>query len=104
MSFKVSRIVNEQGLELEFQGELDMYSIKTLDSCKNDLGNSTNIVINLEKLEFIDSTGIKGLLTFLESLTQQNKSFKVKNIKPEINEVFELLDIYELIGRDMFEL
>lgn len=104
MNFKIDIVEGKQDLELVFNGDLDMNTIKMLRDYKDKLKDHSGIVINLDNLDFIDSTGIKGFITFIESLTKQNKTVKVKNIKPEINEIFELLDIYEMVGKGIFDL
>lgn len=84
-------------------GELDIATVDKFkksveDACEVDYG----IIIDMERLSFVDSTGVGGLLSVVKSLKHDNISVKVSNVSEEVYEVFDLLGLPMLLGKDIF--
>lgn len=103
MEFEIGITTGQDYIKFMLNGDLDMYSEKALSKCKSKSKEYKNVSIDLSNLDFVDSTGVRGLIELIEDLTNQKKSVKVLNIKPELEELFDLLDIYDLLGREIFE-
>ena len=75
---------------LEFAGRLDAYSAtegeKKIDSLM-DAGKS-KLVLNLDKLEYISSSGLRVFLAELKKARKQQGDLKLACMKPYIKEVF----------------
>ncbi len=89
---------------IELIGELD---IATVDKFKKSVEearvDAAGIVLNMGKLSFVDSTGVGGLLNVVKSLKNDKVEVKVCNVSTEVYEVFDLLGLPMLLGREVFE-
>lgn len=104
MSFRINKTIREQEVELGFSGGLDMGSIKGLDGYGKELAGFKKVIINLGELEFIDSVGVERFLKFVENLIDREKIVRIRNMTPEIKDIFELIGIYGYVGHEVFEL
>ena len=77
---------------LDIIGEIDLYNAseiklmiqKLIDNQKYD------IIINLEKVSYIDSSGIGALISSLSSLKKYQGNMKIINLLASVKRVFEL--------------
>jgi len=80
---------------VEPEGEIDIYTSpelkeelsKALDDKKAD------IVIDGEKLEYIDSTGLGTLISILKITKENNNKIYITNIKPNIRKLFDITEL-----------
>ncbi len=77
---------------LEIEGEIDLYNAPTLkDVIKDYIGQQKyNIVINLAKVSYIDSSGIGALISSLSNLKKYQGGLKITNVTGSVRKVFEL--------------
>jgi anti-sigma B factor antagonist len=70
-------------------GRLDCNSAPDLEEALNNLIDTLhlNLVINCEKLEFMDSTGIKVILSALQKARNMDGDIRLTCLKPEVKEV-----------------
>ena len=59
------------------------------------------VVLDLEKLEEIDSTGIGGIISLLKRMRMKNGDVRILKIRGAVKKLFELLRIDR--GIDLFE-
>lgn len=73
-------------------GELDIYTSPNFKEILNDLieTKSADIIIDGEKLEYIDSTGLGVLISVLKKLKEKEYNITIINIKPNINKLFNI--------------
>jgi anti-anti-sigma factor len=84
-------------------GELDISTVEKFRQAVDCLmEDCTEIIINFEKVEFVDSTGVGSLVQIINKLKAQDISFKIADIPQDIYEVFDLLGIPELVGQEYF--
>ena len=56
----------------------------------------TNVVADLSSVEFIDSSGVGALLNLYRRLPPANPSVKLRNTKPTVQAVIELLRLHRI--------
>lgn len=90
---------------LELVGELDIATVdKFKASVEENRQGVASIVLNMDKLSFVDSTGVGGLLNVIKGLRNESIEVKVRNVSAEVYEVFDLLGLPMLLGKEVFEL
>jgi anti-anti-sigma factor len=76
-------------------GELDMASVEGfVDSAATFLGNQSEMVVDVSALEFIDSTGIAGLLKLAR--LARPIPLVVRSPRPNVAKVFDIVNIEAL--------
>jgi anti-anti-sigma factor len=94
---------------VNISGSLDIYT--SLDfknfleaNVKSDTP-SVHVVVNLEKLNYIDSSGIGMLIKQLNYVQEMKGKFSIANMKPAIEKVFKvagLTSYFHTIGEEEF--
>ncbi|MDU7551888.1 MAG: STAS domain-containing protein [Streptococcus mitis] len=79
-------------------GDLDVYSKDDFskfyeESLKN---TNTDFIIDLEKLDYIDSTGLGMFINIYKDQKEKDKSIKIINPKENIKKLFKITDISDL--------
>jgi anti-anti-sigma factor len=64
---------------------------------------SQDIEIDFENVSFVDSSGIGLLITLIKDLREHGNKVVVTHLKPEVKQVFSLLQLPEILGYDVFE-
>jgi anti-sigma B factor antagonist len=88
---------------MDINGEIDLYNVPDIkETIKAQMeGSKTNIIINLDKVSYIDSSGIGVLISSLSNLKKAGGSLKIINVYASVRKVFELtkltsfFDIYD---------
>jgi anti-sigma B factor antagonist len=77
---------------LDINGEIDLYNAPEIKEVINGLiaDNKSNVVINLEKVSYIDSSGIGALISSLSNLKKYQGGLKIINVFASVRKVFEL--------------
>jgi anti-sigma B factor antagonist len=85
---------------LEFSGRLDAYSSNDVEKKLDALIESGNVrmVLNLEKLEYISSSGLRVFLAQLKKVRKQQGDIKLACMKPQIKEVFDIAGFTQLFN------
>ena len=88
---------------LDLIGELDIATVeKFKKSVEEAKVGADGIILNMEKLSFVDSTGVGGLLNIVKNLKNSNLEVKILNVSTEVYEVFDLLGLPMLLGKEVF--
>lgn len=76
-------------------GEIDIYtSSKFKDALIEKLKEKeSDILIDGEKLEYLDSTGLGALISILKTTKENEHKVYLKNIKPNIRKLFDITDL-----------
>ena len=88
-----SKLNNENGFwDVSLQGELD---VSTADKVKAHLHNLADekildMKINLENLDYIDSTGLGAMIGVLKKLKTDNKEIYIINPKSNVKKIFTI--------------
>jgi anti-anti-sigma factor len=62
---------------LALDGELDMATAEQLQHAMDGLDGQSMVVLDLEQLQFIDSTGLRSVLSVLERCRDRGQEFAV---------------------------
>ena len=87
----------------DINGEIDLYNAPEIkEKIKEEMNkNKVNIIINLDKVTYIDSSGIGVLISSLSNLKKVGGGLKLINVYASVRKVFELtkltsfFDIYD---------
>lgn len=91
---------------LDIQGEIDLYNAPEIKDIIQKLieAQKYNVIINLEKVSYIDSSGIGAMISSLSNLKKYQGGLKIINVYASVKKVFELtkltsfFEIYESEG------
>ena len=87
---KIEKNQNEQKLVIALEGRLDTTTAPQLEEeLKSSLGDVTDLVIDLAKLEYISSAGLRVLLSAYKTMRTKG-SMKVIHANELVQEVFEV--------------
>jgi len=76
----------------DIEGEVDLYNSPELKEAIKKMieAKKYNIVVNLAKVSYIDSSGIGALISSLSNLKKYQGSLKITNLQGSVKKVFEL--------------
>ena len=77
---------------LDITGEIDLYNAPEIKDIISSLINERkyNVIINLDKVTYIDSSGIGALISSLSNLKKYQGGLKIINVFASVRKVFEL--------------
>lgn len=94
---KITKTKNGSDLTIALEGKLDTTTAPELDQAfKESLEGISNLVIDMEKLEYISSAGLRTLLVAQKTMNQQG-SMKIKNVNELIMEVFNITGFVDIL-------
>ncbi|MBP3646961.1 MAG: anti-sigma factor antagonist [Clostridia bacterium] len=91
----------DQAVTVVIAGELDHCAAPQIRAMLDDLLTDpmvTHLVLDLENLTFMDSSGIGVLLGRLRTLQNRGGSMSVKNMQPPVEKLFRLSGMHRVIG------
>ncbi len=82
---------------LEVSGRLDATNTWELKSKFPEYMSQTNrFVLNLERLEFIDSTGLGGIVSCLKTASERGGDVKIAMLQPKPRMIFEITRAHKI--------
>ena len=80
------------------EGDLDIY---TSSQFKEEVllkldEKETDIVVNGENLEYVDSTGLGALISILRTMKEKENKIYIEDIKPNIRKIFDITNLDNL--------
>lgn len=66
-----------------------------------DKENARNIIMNLENVEYMSSSGFRACIAILRKLKSLNGSFKISNVRPAVKRIFDVIELTSLF--DIYE-
>ena len=86
----IQKIPDETTLTLVLEGRLDTTTAPELDGViKDELSGVTELILDIEKLEYLSSAGLRVLLAAQKSMHKQG-TMVVKNANETIMEIFQI--------------
>lgn len=82
--------MKEKRLDAHNSGELKERMLQLGENGK------THLIVDLEEVRFIDSSGLGALLSGHKSATLRNGSFKLCNPQPQVQSMFELTRLHRV--------
>lgn len=92
---------------IDLSGSLDIYTATDLKTLFEGLITKTDnkVIINLEKLSYIDSSGIGMLIKLMNFVKERDGQFLLTNMKPPMAKVFKvagLTSYFKFLGDKEF--
>lgn len=93
----IAKTKNETTLTLALEGRLDTVTAPELEATlKSELEGVTELVFDLEKLDYISSAGLRVLLSAQKTMNRQG-SMKVLHANEMILEIFEITGFSDIL-------
>ncbi len=88
---------------VKLEGDLDIEATEIIENdLTNALQNCTNeIELDFFNIDFVDSSGIGILISLINQLKEKNLKPLITNLKEDVKLVFELLQLDEIIGKEV---
>ena len=89
-------------IALEVSGEIDLYNAPTIKEEIQKLieQEKYKIVINLDKVSYIDSSGIGALISSFSNLKKFEGKMRISNVAGSVRKVFELTKLTSFFDID----
>ena len=95
--------VIDSALKVMLKGDLDIEGTEIMENeLTPKLTQYPKVEINFKDVAFVDSTGMGLLINLVQLLTEQNIDVTISNVRTEIMEVFDLLQLPQIIGEELF--
>ncbi|MCA1054707.1 anti-sigma F factor antagonist [Rossellomorea aquimaris] len=100
MSLAINLEVKKDVLCIRLSGELDHHTAEELRERSSQLiegENIKHIILNLEELGFMDSSGLGVILGRYKQIKQKHGEMVVCAISPAVNRLFEMSGLFKII-------
>ena len=88
---------NTEEIIIEVTGRLDTITAPALDKTINEnLDGIKSLILDFKSLEYVSSAGLRVLLATQKKL-QQVGEMKLKNVREEVMEVFEITGFVDIL-------
>ena len=85
-------------MTVALEGRLDTTTAPELEaSLKEDIDGVAQLVIDIEKLEYISSAGLRVLLAAQKMMNRKNGSMKVIHVNEIVQEVFDVTGFSDIL-------
>ena len=89
---------NGNELTLALEGRLDTTTAPELESVvKNDINGISSLIVDMTKLEYISSAGLRVLLSAQKVMNSQG-SMVIKNASDDIKEIFDVTGFTDILN------
>lgn len=82
--------VKEERLDAHNSGELKSQMLSLFEEGK------TNIVVDLEEVRFVDSSGLGSLVSGFKNASARNGNLKLCGLQPQVKSMFELTRLHRV--------
>ena len=87
----VSYLKNEKTLTVKPEGRMDTNTSPVLnEQTKEKMGDITELILDLEKVPYVSSGGLRVILEWLHIMEDRGGQFKLLHVNDYIKEVFNL--------------
>jgi anti-sigma B factor antagonist len=91
MGLEIKKELLEDKYQVTPIGEIDIMSSEELKKeIKTLIDEKKDIIINGEKIEYMDSTGLGVLISLLKKTKENDNKIVIKNLKPNIYKLFNI--------------
>lgn len=92
---------SKNGVEVLTFDNVSKLNILIAQSLKEEVAQyltktNTKLILNLEGIEYVDSSGFGALLSILRNAKNNDSQFKICNISPEVMELVKLLQLHNV--------
>ncbi len=100
MSLKIKREFHEEKRtwRMELIGEIDIYTASDLKSTFHEMieNKKEPVEIDLQNLEYIDSTGLGVLIGALKRLREEDKQITLYHVRPNIQKLLNITGLNQI--------
>ena len=94
----IQKTVNGAALTVALDGRLDtMTSPKLEEDLRSSIAGITSLTLDLEKLEYISSAGLRVLLAMQKIMNKQGQML-LRNVNEAVMEVFEVTGFADILS------
>lgn len=94
----INKIAESDKLTLTLEGRLDTTTAPQLENeLKASLCDVNELTLDLKKLEYISSAGLRVLLAVQKQMTKQQGKMEIMNVNETVMEVFEITGFVDII-------
>ena len=98
MIMKIEQNKNGNELKIALHGRLDTATAPELEEViKSSLDGVTELVLDIEKLDYISSAGLRVLLAAQKVMNRQG-SMVIRNVTPEIMDIFDVTGFVDILN------
>ncbi|MGC4376425.1 anti-sigma F factor antagonist [Fictibacillus sp. Mic-4] len=100
MSLHIDMEIKDNVLCIRLEGELDHHTADLLRNKVNETLEESairHIVLNLEGLDFMDSSGLGVILGRYKQIKSQNGEMVVCAISPSVKRLFEMSGLFKIV-------
>ena len=93
LDFSMEVKEDEKTPVITVKGELDVYTCPRLNNVLKELveeQEKNNVVLNLEDIQYIDSTGLGTIAHTARKVSESNGKIHVVCTKPQVRKIFEV--------------
>lgn len=92
---------SNNGIEILTFDNISKLNILIAQSLKEEVAQyltkaNTKLILDLEGVEYVDSSGFGALLSILRNAKNNDSQFKICNISPEVMELVKLLQLHNV--------
>lgn len=100
MSLIINTKENNDFIEVLPIGEIDIYTSPMFKEEVFNIINAENkdLVINAEKLDYLDSTGLGVFMSILKAVKEKNLNIRLINIKSNIYKLFDITGLNKIFN------
>lgn len=90
-------------LIVNLEGDLDIEATEIIEEeliveIQNSLGE---VELNFQNIDFVDSSGIGLLISIITNLKENDRNPTITNISQDVKTVFTLLQLDEILGKEV---
>lgn len=95
---QISCLEDQDLVTIAVAGELEVYSLPEFSRlAESYLGGPAKLILDMEHLEYIDSSGLGFLVTLHERLERQAQSLRLVNLQPHVARVFRITRLDQIL-------
>ena len=94
----ITKNIDDSKLTVNLEGRLDTTTAPQLESeLKSSLDGMTEVVLDMEKLQYISSAGLRVLLSAQKIMNKQG-TMTIRNVSEEIMEIFDVTGFVDILN------
>jgi anti-sigma B factor antagonist len=98
-AFSISSRRLERGILVALSGDVDLATATVVDDELRRAEQSEDLVVlDLGQVTFMDSTGLRMVISADQRLRERGASLKIQHVPPQVSRLFELVGVSEYLG------
>ncbi|MFC5466845.1 STAS domain-containing protein [Lederbergia graminis] len=101
--FGFSLNVDEDPIKVIFNGDLDIDSTEVVEEdLLPNIKSYQKVMLDFTEVLFVDSSGMGLLIHLVQTLQEEGVNVTIANVREEVMDVFNLLQLPDILGDDVF--